>query len=207
MVLMILPAIVVLHSTILKFIPHWVRPLGSREFIPRNKSILIPILPLPKLLRHLILPHILEVHTHLIPANLTILVGIEFVEQIRFRHSLANPNNLHVEMQRRTTRDIITGTVLPVPQLRRNDQSSLGTQAQSHDALVPSRNDLSRADGDAEGLAAIARTIEFEALHAGRGGLIDGAGVVHGEGVALFDELFSLAFGGSFVDFYLEARG
>ena len=68
-------------------------------------------------------------------------------------------------MQRRVRRDGITGSLRAIAKRRRDDELALAANLHAKHALIPSLDDLSRAEGEAERLVAVhGRSVEHSTV-------------------------------------------
>src|SRR6185437_3680869 len=95
--------------------------------------------------------------------------------------ALFHRQQFHVEHQCRVRRDDAAGAARAVAERRRDDERALAADLHGGDALVPTLDDLARADRKIERLVAIDRGVEFLAL---RAVLVEPAGVMHLDGLA-----------------------
>src|SRR5206468_10621123 len=68
------------------------------------------------------------------------------------------------EDQRGAGRDDAAGAAFAVPQVRRNDELPLAADSHRADALVPAADHATAADGEHEGLPAVARAVDLGAV-------------------------------------------
>src|ERR1044071_2729263 len=80
------------------------------------------------------------------------------------RAGLVDLQEFDIEDQRRVRRDDTAGAARAVAELGRDDEGALAAALHAGDTLVPALDDLAAAQGEAEGLAAVDRAVEFLAL-------------------------------------------
>jgi len=149
-------------------------------------------------------------------SELLVLVGVHGLEQICVMILWWSPatiacrstDALDLEVEDCAARNVAAGTghagmpisssIVEVTKRGRDHESPLLTDAHSHHALVPSGTDLAHANLEFK-YATADRRVELPALLTDRGGLVDGAGVVHLDLVAVRYLGFAL--------FWLEGDG
>ena len=150
----------------------------------------------------------LKVREHLFSCQLAVRVDVQLVEQIGLGWRRRDAHHFHVKVQRRSAGDVAPCPLLPVTEIRRDDERRLGALAQPNQTLVPARDNLPNADLGVKHPAA-SRAIELLARCASLGGRVDRSGVVHAELVAGLDAVAVLALCGPFVllDLPMESQG
>ena len=104
-----------------------------------NEAIAVLVLTFHQTLRHLLV-HALEISLNFGHTQLIIFIGVNHLEDVgggRPCRGVSNVDNLHVEVQRCSSRYFPASTNLSVAELRRDDQLGLGSLAQSLQAFVP----------------------------------------------------------------------
>ena len=81
---------------------------------------------------------------------------------------------VHDEQQRLARGDRAGSPTLAVAEVRRDDEPSPATDAHAGDAVVPSRDDLSLADGEGERLVSVPRGVELLAGRVSDADVVDG---------------------------------
>ena len=183
--------------------------LGTVAYLlPRDESVAILVLILHESRGKLFLPMPLEVREHLFSCQLAVRVDVQFVEQIGLRWRLRDAHHFHIKVQRRSARDVAPCPLLPVPELRRDDERRLGALAQPNQTLVPARDNLPDTDLGVKHPAA-SRAVELLARCATLGRRVDRSGVVHAELIAGLDTVAILALCGPFIllDLPIESQG